>query len=370
MKGQHHIAQLHTSSAWGGGEYQVLNMVKGLAGRRVRTTLFTHPYGRLMAKAGDSGQPVRAVPRMSFLPFVPFSLSSLCGTLRELGVDLIHAHDALAATIAAGIHRKTGIPAVLSRRVASPVRSNAFSRRKYSADNFTAVIAISETVKKAFAESSGYPADRIFIAPTGVDITAVDRIEADGEFREHSGGAYMVAGIGKLSQKKNWQFMIRVAAHIARTGLNVHWCLAGEGPEQKRLRALSAELGIADRFHFLGFRQDATNLLKSSDLLFFPSLMEGASVTVRTAMVCGTPVVAVDAPGTMESLAGNGWAVKPGDIEGAAASVLDALTNQAKREAFRKDGRESAVSRFSFQRTVDDTIRVYEDVLEGGAKDR
>jgi glycosyltransferase involved in cell wall biosynthesis len=306
--------------------------------------------------------PAQAMPSASFAPVLPFSLSSLCRLITELGVDLLHVHDSLATTISIGVSRKAKIPVVLSRRIASPVRRNIFSRRKYSSGKLSAVIAISQTVKDVFAKS-GYPDDRIVVVPSGIDIQSLEKVERDEQFRRDFGGTYLVGGMGRLSVKKNWQFMARVAAHIAKTGPDVQWCLAGNGPEEKRLQSLVRELGISSRFHFLGFRADATRILKSVDVLFFPSLMEGASVAVRTAMVLGTPVVAVNAPGTMESLSGNGWIVTPNDVEVAARSVVEALTDTKKREDVVRAARESAVSRFAFDRTVEGTIAVYEKIL-------
>jgi glycosyltransferase involved in cell wall biosynthesis len=363
MNTSYHIAHLHTSPAWGGGEYQVLHLLEGLFRRQVDATLFCHPWGKLFMRADERGLPVRGIPSAAFFPVLPLCLSSLARSMSDVGVNLIHAHDSLATTIGIRVARRLKVPLVLSRRIASPMRRNPLSCRKYSQRNITAVIAISDTVKDVFGRTANFPMDRIFVAPSGIDVKALSDIESDKEFRQGMGGAYIVVGIGKLSAKKNWQFMVRVAAELAKTGVDIHWCLAGDGPERGRLQRLVNDLGISSRFHLLGFRTDATNILKNADLLFFPSLMEGASVTVRTAMVLGTPVVAVDAPGTMESLAGHGWVIKPDDVAGAAQSVVQALTDKAKRDAVCNAARESAISRFSFEKTIDSTIAVYERVL-------
>ncbi len=362
MQERCHIAHLHTNHEWGGGEYQLFHLVKGLASRGIRTTLFAHPYGKLYERACESGLPARAMPAASFAPVLPFSLSSLCRLIVELDVDILHVHDSLATTIGIGVSRRTKKPVVLSRRIASPLRRNIFSRSKYSPNKLKAVIAISQTVKDVFGKS-GYPDDRILVVPSGIDIPSLERVERDEDFRRGLGGDYLVGGIGKLSRKKNWQFMARVAAHIAQTGPDIQWCLAGSGTEEGRLDKLVRELGIKSRFHFLGFRADANSILKTVDALFFPSLMEGASVAVRTAMVLGTPVVAVDAPGTLESLAGHGWLVRSDDVEAAARSIIEALTNAKRRERVIKAARESAVRRFAFDRTIEGTIAVYENIL-------
>jgi glycosyltransferase involved in cell wall biosynthesis len=364
MNEQIHIAHLHTNHKWGGSEYQVLNLVKGLVERGVKTTLFAHPYGQLYERAREADLPARPIPSGSLAPVLPFSLSSLCRVVRELGITLLHTHDSLSTTIGIGVKRKTGIPLILARHVASPVRRNIFSRRKYSAKKLDVVLAISETVKEVFAKS-GYPRDRIFVVPTGMNIHALSTVQKDEEFRRGFGGAYLVGGIGSLSVKKNWEFMIKVAARVAKMGVDVQWCLAGDGPEERRLRKMADDDGVGARFHILGFRADANRILKSVDVFFFPSLVESSSAAVRTAMALGTPVVAVAVPGTMESLAGHGWGVAAGDVDVAAQSVVEALTDTKKRDATIKAAMESAVSRFAFERTVEGTIAVYEKALVG-----
>lgn len=191
----------------------------------------------------------------------------------------------------------------------------------------------------------------------------LDAVSPDPELRRRYRADFLVAGVGSLTRKKNWQMLVRTAALLAGEGLDIHWLLAGEGPERPRLEALAQRCGVRERVHLLGFRQDSQRILKSCDLLFFPSLMEGASVTVREAMALGTPVVAVNAAGTAESLDGHGRLVAPDDIEEAARNIRDLLAKPAARETLIDAARESARRRFSFERTVEGTRQVYDAVL-------
>jgi glycosyltransferase involved in cell wall biosynthesis len=351
MKLSAHIGHFHTGTGWGGGEYQVLSLIAGLVERQIRTTLFADPSGALFARALEAGLHVESLPRGS-----PWRV------VGEHGIRLLHVHDSAAATLGGRVGRKLGIPVVLSRRVASPIRRNLLSRRKYSARHLSAVIAISQVVADEFRRT-GYPGSRIHVVPSGVDIAALDKIARDETFRRSFGGRYLVGGVGTLSVKKNWQLLIQVAAGLADSGLDIQWLLAGEGPEQVRLTRLAQRLGISTRVHFLGFRKDAVFVLKNLDVLFFPSRMEGASVTVREAMVLGVPVVAANAPGTLESLDGHGWAVEMDNVEAAAQAVKEALTNVEKRQMTCRLARASAERRFPLARMIEGSLDVYAQVL-------
>ncbi len=99
------------------------------------------------------------------------------------------------------------------------------------------------------------------------------------------------------------------------------------------------------------------------DLLFFPSVVEGASVTVRECMVLGTPVVAVDAAGTMESLAGHGLGVKDGDIDEAVRCVTEVLTNRTLRYDLVTAARRHAIEHYNYDQLVSGTLNVYKELL-------
>ena len=356
------IAHLNTNGDWGGGENQVLRLVQGLTARGVDNRLFAKAEGALWTRAAAAGVALEPVPGFP-------AAWRLGRRLSRAGVTLIHAHDSRAAALGGVVGRRMGIPVVLSRRVASPLRNNVWSRRKYAPRRLAAVIAISRTVGDVFA-ASGYPSDRIYLAPSGLDLEALDHVSPDPIFRAGFRRPFLVGGVGKLSTKKNWSLLIRVAARLAADGgPDVDWVLVGDGPERTRLEALAADLGVADRVHFLGFREDALTVLKTLDLLFFTSLMEGASVTVREAMALGVPVVAVDAPGTMESLDGNGWGVRANDLEGAAAVIRRVLSDRTERITMADRAVRSARQRFSLERTVSDTLAAYENVLRQWVRD-
>lgn len=352
------ILQLHTQRGWGGGEYQVLHLVRGLVSAGIPTTLRARRGGLLLSRALELRLPASPLVGPWRIPLGEIPLSR---ALASAGVTLIHCHDSSALSLGHRLKRRLGVPLVLARRVASPLRSNPVSRRKYSPRRIDAVIAISETVRDVFCHG-GFPRDRVFVAQSGLDLAALDSHDRESPIHRPT-GRFLIAGIGKLAPKKNWRLLIRTAAALEASGLAADWVLAGDGPERRRLESLAREAGIANRVHFLGHCPDAERILHECDLLFFPSVREGASVTVRQAMALGVPVVAADAAGTAESLDGHGWLVSSDDVDAAAQAVREALGDAGKREAVRQAARMSARTRFAIERTVQETNRVYEMVL-------
>ena len=212
------IAHVHTGRNWGGGECQVLDLVRDLVRRGEQAVLFTVGKGKLFRRSAAEGLKPQAVSHEAIVRMEP---------------DIIHAHDSGALSISRGCARERRVPVVLSRRIASPLRRNPFSRAKYSAGSVAAVIAISETVKHVFA-ASGYPADRIHVVPDGLDFEVIDAVAPDPELRRNYRAEFLVAGIGSLDNALDVIQMIKetkidgktiLYPHIKQTPLQMvdHW---------------------------------------------------------------------------------------------------------------------------------------------------
>jgi len=356
------VLQVHTNDSWGGGENQVFSLLKGLRENSVEYMLAARQDGKLFCKAREEGLNVYGM-RGKGPGLLDFSgRKKMLDAAARFAPDIIHAHDSKALSLAERVGSRLSVPVVLSRRIASRLRNNFLSKRKYSPERVKMVLAISETVRDVMI-SCGYPSERIEVVPSGLDPEMYACLEPAEGFREEYAGKFLVGGLGKLSVKKNWQMLVRTAGRVREKGLDVRWVIVGDGRERASLEELARREGVGDIVSFTGFREDGRRVLKSLDLLFFPSKMEGASVTVREAMFLGVPVVAVNAPGTMESLSGHGWGVDDGDIAGACDAVVEALTDSAVRAKKTHGARELALKKYNIGNTIKLTIEAYRKVL-------
>jgi hypothetical protein len=131
----------------GGGQWQVLRLVRGLAARGDKPMLLARKDGELLRRARGEG-----------LPADEFRLAGWPKT------DLVHAHDGRSHAVAAAYRRA---PLVVARRVAYPIRTGLFSRLKYRrADRY---IAVSRYVAGMLV-GSGVPAEKIHVVYDGVPL--------------------------------------------------------------------------------------------------------------------------------------------------------------------------------------------------------
>lgn len=150
--------------------------------------------------------------------------------------------------------------------------------------------------------------------------THIDRAAKRGQL-DVPEEAFLLLSVGELNENKNHQAILRAMAELNRE--DIHYCIAGKGPSEEALQALACQLGVADRFHLLGFRSDVAELYKAADIFCFPSLREGLPVSVVEAMASGLPIVAAINRGTVELVAEgeNGFLCDHRDIFGFAQRI-------------------------------------------------
>lgn len=100
--------------------------------------------------------------------------------------------------------------------------------------------------------------------------------------------ATVVVSVGELNDNKNHQIVLRA---LQLLDVNAHYVIAGAGPKMNEIGKLAEELGLSQRVHLLGMRDDIPALLAASDVFVLPSLREGLNVSLMEAMASGLPCV-------------------------------------------------------------------------------
>ena len=129
---------------------------------------------------------------------------------------------------------------------------------------------------------------------------------------------------------------------LAAVKADDHAAVLATHPVCARLEALSTELGLDDRVEFLGHADRATvaTTLRTAEVIVIPSViasdgdMEGTPVVLAEACAARVPIVASDLGGMGELLDDSmAWLVEPGDVDGLAAALVSALSDDTARSA-------------------------------------
>ena len=130
------------------------------------------------------------------------------------------------------------------------------------------------------------------------------------------------------------------------------------------LQKLVADVGVADKIHWLGYRADPKSLLQASDIFLLASTGEAFGLVLTEAMACGVPVVGSRSGAIPEIVEDGitGLLATPRD----AVSFADAIEKLARDERLRKamgaKGRARVQEKFSVARDAEDTLQIYESL--------
>jgi glycosyltransferase involved in cell wall biosynthesis len=133
------------------------------------------------------------------------------------------------------------------------------------------------------------------------------------------------------------------------------------GEVSKQLERLVAELSLKERFHFLGWLDEADKLLCAMDVFVSASESESFGLAIVEAMAAGTAVVATATEGAREVIEDQktGLLVPIGDVKQIAECVINLLADPEKRRTIATQSVQSAAERFGLNRMVDEIERIY-----------
>lgn len=321
-------------------------------------------WTRLAAHAlRDAGHEVRIACRREDIAarfdcptlLLPFrheaDLSTIAGlhrAVRAHGIDVLLPTKRKDYVLAGWVAKATGIPNLLRLGIVRPLGEGLVNRFVYGtmADG---IIVNAEAIAATLRASSFIRPDRVRVIYNGVDAAAVrERAAAQPVERPHR---FLVSGSGMLIRRKGFDRIIRAIAqvHAARPDGDVGLRIVGEGAERGALKALARELGIADRVHLAGHRDNPHPLIAASDLFVMASDNEGISNALLEAMALGVPVISTRSGGAAEAIEnGRSGILVDDDAPETLAAAIDALLgNPERREALAAAARNRIAERFS-----------------------
>lgn len=357
---------IDTARTWRGGQNQVLLTVLGLRALGHRAALVAHPDGELRRRAEEGLELIALAPRNEMDFSAAWRLSRVVRTLRP---DIVHAHDPHAVAFAAlALSLNTRAPApplVAARRVDFHIKGNSFSRWKYrQVDCF---IAASEAIRRMLV-GDGIAEDRAVTVHEGIDwgrIAAMPAAKVHAEFWLPT-HAPIVGNVAALVPHKGHRHLIDSAALAVREVPDARFVIAGEGELRPALERQIRDLHLEKHVILAGFREDVLALHKGFDLFAMSSVTEGLGTSLLDAMAAGRPVVATSTGGIPEVVVHRetGLLVPPRDHRAMAGAIVELLRNEPLRTRMGQAGLERVRARFTVERMVAETLRVYEATVD------
>ncbi|MCI0433654.1 MAG: glycosyltransferase family 4 protein [Gemmatimonadetes bacterium] len=143
--------------------------------------------------------------------------------------------------------------------------------------------------------------------------------------------------------------------------------IAGDGPDEARLRSASRMHGVADRTEFLGVRSDLHELYRRSGIYVHPAVWQEAfGISIAEAMASGCAVVASEVGAIPELIEHevSGLIVPPADVPALQAAIRKLIDDPALRRRLAANARERAVRDFSIEKCIAEHLDWCEEIAD------
>ena len=281
--------------------------------------------------------------------------------------DLVHTHLKYADVIGGVAARSLGIPVVSTlheaawrgrpaeharQRIAALVRRRCADR----------VVAVSDAARASYLATGWERRDRVAVVRNGIPPRRAARSRA--EERERLGlppGAPVLAMVSALRPEKGHEVAFEAFGRLLARHPDARLLVAGDGPRRAELERLAGP-GIV----LAGHQDDVASLLRASDLLLHPSLVEAFPTSLLEAMQASLPVVATSVGGIPEIVDDGvtGLLVASPPQPGAVAAAAERLlADPGLRAAMGARAETRFAERFSADVWMRETRAVYDAVM-------
>jgi glycosyltransferase involved in cell wall biosynthesis len=330
-----------------------------------RPTAHVPGFEASLARLRDAGVDVVFLERRNRFDLRP--LRRLVRVVRDLGVDVIHAHKFGSNVWAALLGHALGVPVVVAHEHTwsfEGQRARRLADRHLVARFSDAVIAVSEADRARMVADVGMPADRVVLIHNGIAEPEGGNENAVRRELDLAPGAPVLLQTATLRPQKAVEVMIGAMAPLRRVHPDVRLLVAGQG-DVDRLQGLAAAEGVADAVSLLGPRRDVTDLLAAANVGVLSSDFEGMPLAVLEYMAAGLPVVATGVGGLPEIVreGETGFLVAPRDPAALAERISRLLADPALAREMGERGRRRQQEQFSSEVMVAAVTGLYERLL-------
>lgn len=365
------ILHISSAQAFGGGERYLVDLANALTTRGHDVYVATRRRSPLISELTLPQENMFELPLRNALDAK--SAGGLTKLIRSHGIEIVHAHMARDYPIAAYAARRTdGAKLIVTRHVLFPLNR----LHKLTLGRVSRVIAVSRAVERDLHAQALVSPEKITVVHNGVDVGRLETVRSRFQRNDFCRrwdlpeDSLLVGTVGTFTPLKGHEDFLRAVAQVKELVPRAFFVISGiDSPQaqayRSQLERLSVELGLEGRVRLISWMDNIAELFCALDVFVSASHTESFGLAIVEAMAAGTAVVATATEGAQEIVEDGktGILVPVRGIDQMAEEITDLLVNQSKRQEIANAAGADVRGRFSLDRMVEETEKIYSQVL-------
>jgi glycosyltransferase involved in cell wall biosynthesis len=214
-------------------------------------------------------------------------------------------------------------------------------------------MAVSENTKAELSRYLGIDPDRVSVVYNGID-ESFGLVDITPDDPELPNGPYLISD-------KPFPDLFRIFSQLKELGVE-HKLVIFSGRNYVDNNFVE-ELGLKKDVEFLGYvsKDRLVKLYNGADAYLRLVYFDGFGIPSIEAMACGCPPFVANVNAASEVVDDAGVLIDPEDLQGWVDEIYEILTDEVRYTTLRERGLKRA-QQFSWQKTAEATLDVYEDV--------
>jgi glycosyltransferase involved in cell wall biosynthesis len=228
------------------------------------------------------------------------------------------------------------------------------------------VISTNNSYRQIALERGGKAPEDVFVVRSGPDLRRLKAVPPDATLR--NGRKYLVGYVGVMGEQEGIDLLLLAVRHLVfeKGRTDIQFCLVGGGPSLDDLRAMAAELELADYVTFTGRAPDDVlfSVLSTADICVNPdrvNAMNDKSTMNKIVeyMAFGKPIVQFDLTEGRVSAEEASLYAKANDPRDFADKIVDLLANPKDAKRRGAIGQERVRDHLSWNHEIPKLIAAY-----------
>ncbi len=367
----------------GGAELQMFLLAKFLDRSRFNPIVCLGPYETLDKLAKNlENEDIKTIRLPIKHKNDPAQLKLLKKIIKEKKIDLLHIHlwNPASGRLALLAGKRTKTPIIITEHdpFALNIIKNLF--KKTLLKHVSKIIAISNDNKLLLEKLYPSQKHKIKVILNGIDTTwwksqiisfgALERANTRKNIFKADKAELVGLTVAELHPRKGIHILLRAIQLLlkklpAKKAANLHFAIAGDGPQKETLERLITKRGLASHVALLGRQKNIPHLMKSADFFILPSVREAFGLVNLEAMVSGLPIIATRTGGIPEVLENNKTAllVPPEDEKSLAEAIHKLISSKSLRAKLAKASQSVVNRQFDAKMMAKKYEKVYREIL-------